>query len=92
MKDRLSSLLLMLFSAGMLAICATSCATPAVKKPDVNRPTQNQGSQTANTTNTSNTTKATTKSTTAKPLKKPGVNELNDSIVIVDSLGVRRVP
>ena len=92
MKHRLSSLLLMLFSAGMLAIGAVSCATPAVKKPDI-KPTPNHGSQTTSTTNTtstSTTTKTKVKTSAVQVQQMPVANQINDSIAIIDSVRIER--
>ncbi len=52
MKLKFSKLLLMFFSTGLLALGAMSCATPAVKKPDIKKPSPtdtHQGGQSAGT-------------------------------------------
>lgn len=85
MKDRLSTLLLITLSAGLLALGSISCATPAVKKPDIDKPSNTQGSQNTNTTSTSGK-----KKTTAKLQQRPLAHELNDSVVFVDSVSVER--
>lgn len=44
MKKKVSTFLLMAFTMGLLTTVTTSCATPAVKKPDIKKPHQTQGS------------------------------------------------
>ena len=87
MKDRLSTLLLIPLAAGLLVFGTMSCATPAVKKPDINRPSNTQGSQTSNTSNTSSTSKP---KSTITPQKRPPASEFNDSIRLIDSVKIER--
>lgn len=82
MRKKITSLLLLPASIGLLAIGTMSCATPAVKKPDTNKPSQTHGTQTSQTSNTSTTTKGTTK-LSDKPVQK---SLANDTIVLIDSV------
>lgn len=90
MKTRLKNLVLILFSTGLMAIGIVSCATPAVKKPDYPKPNTNQGSQTSSSTSTSTSQGTTTKPKSYAPMQTPAVNQLNDSIVVIDSVAIER--
>jgi len=85
MKKRITSLLLLPVAIGLTAIGAISCATPAVKKPDVKKPNQTQGT----TTSTTKTTKMTKAAKTADVQAKERVYEY-DSIAAIDSVGAQR--
>jgi len=85
MKKRITSLLLLPVAIGLTAIGAISCATPAVKKPDVKKPNQTQGT----TTSTTKTTKMTKAPKAADVQAKERVYEY-DSIAAIDSVGAQR--
>jgi len=85
MKKRITSLLLLPVAIGLTAIGAISCATPAVKKPDVKKPNQTQGT----TTSTTKTTKMTKAAKAADVQAKERVYEY-DSIAAIDSVGAQR--
>lgn len=85
MKKRITSLLLLPVAIGLTAIGAISCATPAVKKPDVKKPNQTQGT----TTSTTKTTKMTKAAKAADVQAKERVYEY-DSIAAIDSVGTQR--
>ena len=86
MKTRLKNLVLIVFSTGLMAIGMVSCATPAVKKPDVPKPVNTQGSQTSTSTSQGTSTKPKSNA----PKQTPAVNQLNDSIVVIDSVAIER--
>jgi len=88
MKKRITSLLLLPVAIGLTAIGAISCATPAVKKPDVKKPNQTQGTTTS-TTKTTKTTKMTKAPKAADVQAKERVYEY-DSIAAIDSVGAQR--
>ena len=85
MKKRITSLLLLPVAIGLTAIGAISCATPAVKKPDVKKPNQTQGT----TTSTTKTTKMTKAPKAADVQAKERVYEY-DSIAAIDSVSTQR--
>ena len=85
MKLKFSKLLLMFFSTGLLALGTMSCATPAVKKPDIKKPSPtdtHQGGQSSGTLKEKTAVKDITPKGTLRPDTLTYPNQ--DTIVVVE--------